>query len=377
MENKRNSQKRIMGGIGMNYKSFQIKELFDIHPTKAYKLTNPQLFCENGKVPVVTNTSENYGRSGYSNLEPTEHDIITFSDTGTKSPESFFFQEGAFIGYSHVQGMYPYSDKWGKNQLIYLAAILRKKTLGLYDYSTKMTRDIISNLEIELPIVSNSMDEIDFDYMESYICRLEQNKMKELDAFLAITRLNDCKLTTDDELLLNNPSIETKTFTLGELFVSSTGDVDLQQKDINGRGVYFINSGIENSGIKGKTDKPAIIFPANTITIDFWGYAFYRDFEYKLATHNHVFSLSGDVIKNRYVGLYLVSLLSKLPSMFSYNNMATWTRLKPITIELPITSYGNIDYDFMENYIKVIEKKAIRDVIDYKNSILHPKQIKE
>ena len=56
----------------MNYKSFKVKELFDIHPTKAYKLTNPQLFCDNGKVPVVTNTSENYGRSGYSNLEPTE-----------------------------------------------------------------------------------------------------------------------------------------------------------------------------------------------------------------------------------------------------------------------------------------------------------------
>ena len=44
----------------MNYKSFKVKELFDIHPTKAYKLTNPQLFCDNGKVPVVTNTSENF-----------------------------------------------------------------------------------------------------------------------------------------------------------------------------------------------------------------------------------------------------------------------------------------------------------------------------
>ena len=44
----------------MNYKSFKVKELFDIHPTKAYKLTNPQLFCDNGKVPVVTNTSETF-----------------------------------------------------------------------------------------------------------------------------------------------------------------------------------------------------------------------------------------------------------------------------------------------------------------------------
>lgn len=103
----------------MIFQSFKIKELFDIHPTKSYNLTNSQLFCNDGKVPVVTNTSENYGRSGFSNLKPTEHDIITFSDTGTKSPESFFFQEGEFIGYAHVQGMYPYSTKWGKKQLIY------------------------------------------------------------------------------------------------------------------------------------------------------------------------------------------------------------------------------------------------------------------
>lgn len=64
----------------MIFQSFKIKELFDIHPTKSYNLTNSQLFCNDGKVPVVTNTSENYGRSGFSNLKPTEHDIITFSD---------------------------------------------------------------------------------------------------------------------------------------------------------------------------------------------------------------------------------------------------------------------------------------------------------
>ena len=150
----------------MIFQSFKIKELFDIHPTKSYNLTNSQLFCNDGKVPVVTNTSENYGRSGFSNLKPTEHDIITFSDTGTKSPESFFFQEGEFIGYAHVQGMYPYSTKWGKKQLIYLTTILRKKTHGLYDYSTKMTREIISNLDIELPIINGTTDQIDFNYME-------------------------------------------------------------------------------------------------------------------------------------------------------------------------------------------------------------------
>lgn len=108
-----------------------------------------------------------------------------------------------------------------------------------------------------------------------------------------------------------------KNFKIGELFIAQTGDVDLQQKDINGKGSYFINSGVEGLGIKGKTDRYAKVFEANTITIDFWGNAYYRDFKYKMATHNHVFSLSGDVIKNRNVGLYLVSAMSYLTKIYS------------------------------------------------------------
>ena len=161
-----------------------------------------------------------------------------------------------------------------------------------------------------------------------------------------------------------------KKFALDTLFTSSTGDVDLQQKDINGKGEFFINSGVENRGIKGRTDRPARIFPANTITVDFWGNAYYRDFEYKMATHNHVFSLAGDVIRNRLVGMYIVGILSKLPKLFSYNNMATWNKLKTIEVSLPVTLNGDIDFDYMERYIRAIEKLAIADVAKYKDKLI-------
>ena len=165
-----------------------------------------------------------------------------------------------------------------------------------------------------------------------------------------------------------------KLFALGELFVSSTGDVDLQQKDINGRGHFLINSGLENHGIKGKTDKKAKVFPANTITVDFWGNAYYRDFEYKMATHNHVFSLSGTVIKNKKVGLYLQCMLSKLQKLFSYNNMATWTKLKSIEIELPVVessdpnhkyTVNDIDWQYMQDRIAELEQDRIAELDAY------------
>lgn len=136
------------------------------------------------------------------------------------------------------------------------------------------------------------------------------------------------------------------------------------------RGVFFINSGVDNHGIKGKTDRKAKIFPANTITIDFWGNAYYRDFEYKMATHNHVFSLTGKIIKNRLVGLYLIGRLAKLPTLFSYNNMATWNKLRILTITLPVTLEGEPDFDYMERYIRAIEKLTIVNVVKYKDKVI-------
>ena len=151
-------------------------------------------------------------------------------------------------------------------------------------------------------------------------------------------------------------------FILENLFSTETGDIDLQQSDINDRGTYFINSGLQNNGIKGKTDKPAKIFPANTITIDFWGNAFYRNFDYKMTTHNHVFSLSGASIKNEQVGLYLVSSMSYLSKIYSYNDMGTWNKIKKLEIEVP-TLNNEIDYKFMKDFIYAIEKLVIKDVV--------------
>lgn len=165
-----------------------------------------------------------------------------------------------------------------------------------------------------------------------------------------------------------------KNFALADLFEFSTGDVDLQQKDVNGKGCFFINSGLSNRGIKGKTDRSAKIFPANTITVDFWGNAYYRDYEYKLATHNHVFSLAGPVIKNKSIGLYLECLLSKSSVLFSYNNMATQNKLKGLEISLPVVessepdheyTVDDIDYKYMQDRITELEQDRITELDAY------------
>lgn len=155
-----------------------------------------------------------------------------------------------------------------------------------------------------------------------------------------------------------------KKYLLGKLFECEKGDVDLQNKDINGRGEIFVNSGSTDYGIKGRTDRKAKIFSSNTITIDFFGNAYYRNYNYKMATHNHVFSLSGNVIKNYLIGLYLVGTMFFLKNKYSYNNMATWEKLKQETIILPVNG-NKIDFDYIEQRIKELECERIKELSNY------------
>lgn len=154
-------------------------------------------------------------------------------------------------------------------------------------------------------------------------------------------------------------------YRLGDLFEAQTGDVDLQQKDCNGKGEYLVNSGLDNCGIKGRTNRPAKVFPANTITVDFWGNAFYRNFKYKMATHNHVFSLSGKVIKNESVGIFIATQFSYMRKLFSFDYMGTWNKIKELKILLPTTANNEIDFDFMESFIRELEEERIRELSAY------------
>ena len=154
-------------------------------------------------------------------------------------------------------------------------------------------------------------------------------------------------------------------FRVGDLFSGDTGDVDLQKRDIDGKGEYFINSGKQNQGIKGRVSRPAKVFPSGTITVDFLGNAYLRDFEYKMATHNHVFSLAPKCQIPHDAMLYIVAALNKLSEIHSFNNMLTWTILQDVMIYLPLNASKEPDFKYMAERIKELEVERIKELEAY------------
>ncbi len=142
-----------------------------------------------------------------------------------------------------------------------------------------------------------------------------------------------------------------------KLFTSSNGDFDIQKKHINGKGDFVVTSGVKDYGVLGKSNVVAKIFDKGTITVDMFGYAFYRQFNYKMVTHARVFSLRCKKTITDNQGLFIANSMSYFKKIFGYENMCSWDKIKNKYIMLPILENTNdIDFEFMDSFIKNVEE---------------------
>ena len=132
------------------WKSFRVGKMFSIRPTKAYKGMSSADLDDGGNIPVIANSALNNGISGRSSFAPTEKgQIITFSDT--TEGNTFFYQPDPFVGFAHVQGMYPINHCWTEKELLFLVTVLSFKNADMFNYGRKMRRDTIADSLIKLP----------------------------------------------------------------------------------------------------------------------------------------------------------------------------------------------------------------------------------
>ncbi|WP_434633945.1 restriction endonuclease subunit S [Helicobacter pylori] len=160
-------------------------------------------------------------------------------------------------------------------------------------------------------------------------------------------------------------------FKLGDLFEASNGDFDIQKRHINHKGEFVITAGFSNNGVLGQSDIKAKVFESHTITIDMFGYTFYRSFPYKMVTHARVFSLKPKFEINHKIGLFLSTLFFGYPKKFGYENMCSWAKIKNDKVILPLKptasaqTLKDIDFNFMEKFIAELEQCRLAELEAY------------
>ncbi len=352
--------------------------MFDINPTKYYRLSNEEILLGNGNIPLVSNQSIDNGVMGFSELKAlNKGNCITCSDT-TIGTETMFYQEKDFIGYSHIQHLVPKFAPFNRRIAAFIISSCRIATLKKYDYGHKFNRAAMAKTKIQLPIING---EIDFEFMESFIAELEAQRVAELSAYLKVSGYENYELSAEElDALQRFAELDDDnwgTYTVGKLFEKVTTKKlpykakELPKQPTDDFVLPCLTSSFQNQGLNYYVPKAGATVISDVISIpsnsDVYR-AYYQSRDFTVLSDSYAIqwkSVENKPTPNQY--LFMVMCINKVTDLtiYSYKNkLGGWNVVKHKEIRLPEKD-GKIDFAFMETFISAIKKLAIKDVVLY------------
>ena len=243
--------------------------------------------------------------------------------------------------------------------------------------------------KIQLPVEKSG--EIAFNYMEERIKELEHERIKELEherikeleAYLQATGLRDYQLSAEENRvlaefndLIENPHTHTHRlmkFKMGDIFEFKAIKQARSQKEIptdnSKNGVPYVVQSLFNNMFSRNVNRDWLIehneapIAGNRIVlgvtlpaVSYW--------EKEFGASQVITATSSWM--NRKTGLFAATAISKLMVLFSYSQKPGIEIYKNLEITLPsIKESSNPDFEFMETFIRAVEKLAIADVVKW------------
>ena len=145
---------------------------------------------------------------------------------------------------------------------------------------------------------------------------------------------------------------------------------ELPNKPIGNYTLPALTAGIQNQGLNNFVPRENATILKNVISISAnganTGATFYQNKEFTVLQDAYAIkwkNTNNSLSDNHY--LYLVSSISKtIYGNYEWTNKAGWEKIKTESIQLP-TKNGEIDFDFMENFINDLETKRISKLETY------------
>lgn len=238
-------------------------------------------------------------------------------------------------------------------------------------YSREHLATWANKVENDKIILPHKNGKIAFDYMEQWIAELEADRIAELEAYLMVTGLSNTTLSESENNALKylNKGVNWKTLNLLKKFGNSTRGKRLKSADRIMGSLPFVTAGEADTGISAYIGNDVEVFPANTITIDMFGSAKYRDYPY--GADDHVAVVHTEKMP-KYATIFTTTAIHKAShaGQFDYSRNFYAKDADALNIQLPHTPTGELDFDFMENLIRAIEKTVIKDVMAFKDRII-------
>lgn len=341
---------------------YRLGDLFEVCTYKKRFDANKVHILESGEHPYIVRMSSDNGQKGFIN-----EDVDFLNDGNTLSfgqdTATVFYQEKPYFTGDKIKVLKCKSPRFGKqNAQFFVAAIFR----AFHNYSwgtSSYNVEIIEGQKVSLPVENG---EINFPFMEKFIAELEAQRIAELEAYLLAAGLSDYTLTEAEKDALQqykDKAIFWSSFNLKKLFGRSTRGKRLKSADRIPGELPFVTAGEAEEGVSAYIGNNVKIFSGNTTTIDMFGSAKYRCYDY--GGDDHIAVVHTENLP-KCAAIFVTTAAHKAAhtGKFNYGHNFYAKDADALDIMLPSRD-GQPDYACMERLISAIQKMVIKDVVLY------------
>lgn len=339
------------------WKEFVIENLFDIKIGK--NVDGNKINKSSGKIAYITRKESNNGLDGFIKFDEdflnSDCPVITI---GNETAEPFV-QKFPFFSGTKVNILIP-KLYVNEKALFFIAQSLKMhKTKYSYSFTINSTR--LKKQKILLPI--NSQNDPDYEFMENYMRAKEQEKTNAYKNYIR-KRISELENTKEVVPLSAKDWAE---FAISEIFEIKSGK-RLTKADMKKGKKPFIGATEYNNGITEYISNTNSSEDCNVLGVNYNGSVvenFYHP--YTALFSDDVKRLSyKNVEGNKHLYLFAKTQILKQKSKYQYGYKFNGTRMDKQKIMLPINDNHEPDYEYMENYMKQLELKKLKNYLEYK-----------
>ncbi|KAF0092162.1 MAG: hypothetical protein FD141_346 [Fusobacteria bacterium] len=295
----------------------KISELFYMYQGNGLELINMTI-SNVSPINFISRTAQNNGVvakvESYENIKPFESGLITVALGG--SVLSSFVQNKPFYTAFHIMVLKPKIEMTINEKLYYCMCI--QSNAYRYNYGRQANKSL---KDIDLPSIIPT-------WINTY-------SIKPVSTTNTFTK-NDLDTSS------------WKDFNLTDLFNLERGSRLTKENRLVGD-IPLVTAGYLNEGIAEMIFTEENKIYSNKITIDMFGNAFYRN--YNFYCDDNIIVLINKFNANKYILLFIVTIINADIYRYSYGRQYRQKDAKNQVIKLPIDDCGFPDWDFMESYI--------------------------
>lgn len=346
------------------------KHLIDVSGWKRFHLYDDGMFgidmgtkMDKAKMKEIHPTVNFIGRANANNgitacvdriddIEPYPSGYMTLS-LGGEYLGSCFIQPKPFYTSQNVIVLIP-NDNMTDNVKRFIATMIFRESRSKYKaFVDELNRHIKTDFSVPLPVTSTG--EPDWQYMENYMKVVMEESEKNIENLKQV----------DDTKHLIDVSRWHKC-RLGDYFDFETGKDMLPTKEKDGDiPVVCLGSNNNGIGLYIAENPKHKLYNKGCITIAGWAgglFAFYQ--EQKFYVKGRVKIAIPKQPLSKLAGLFMCTMIDSESWKYTYAEKASGDKLPNTELYLPVTSTGEPDWQYMEDYMRNIMNKSEQIISD-------------